>query len=217
MHMKETLDIPIVERARRVKIARLLTCQPRMFFERNHGIKSATLKSWEMPIQSRGITAKGAVKLSHALSIEGIHCSVEWLLNGVEPEPRLISTIQKKPEEQTWNEEFNILSEIELFKKNNKNSIVILVSDDSMLPFYNAGDHVGGVFRTGNAINEYINRRCIIQTKEHGTLIRILCQGKNSFNLSSTNPHSMSDDLILFNITIHQIAEVIWHRKRELK
>ncbi len=201
----------ILERARRVKTARLLSCQPRVSFE-HHGIKSATLRSWEDPKYSKGISLKGAKRLVQALILEGIYCSTEWLLEGKGPPATLIAEAPKDPS-QDWHGAWSVLSEIELFKQNNPHAIVTLVPDDSMLPFYDPGDHVGGIWQEGPAIRQCLNHRCIVLTQDYGSLIRVLSENKVGYSLNCTNPQSTANHSMLFEVKILKCAEIIWHRK----
>lgn len=200
----------------RVKTLRLMTGFNRAEFSKHFEISQNTIQAWEQG--KTKLTEKGAKRLITAAKAVGVMCSIEWLLDGAGPAPFYFE--EKSTSEHNENSTFNLdlsgeILDVESFRLNNPGSIVYCANDNSMLPFYAAGDYVGGRQYQGNypALNG-IN--CIVSCKEMGTFIRKLIYNKNSFFLIATNLNSESNNLLIDNMKIDFLAPVIWHRSMRL-
>ena len=76
---------------------------------------------------------------------------MQWLLDGNGKSPALLDS-EFAPYPTIDNgiapllaQENTIQKEVDFFKTNNPNAIVIMVSDDTMEPVYSSGDFVGGI------------------------------------------------------------------------
>src|SRR5437879_3432321 len=130
--MKTTLELK--SPGDRLKRARLLAgITTRREFAQRHGVSVNTLQSWEQG--KSALTVKGAQRLVTAFKKEGWLCSVEWLLKGAGLPPRHFDTGHSFLNEDLMQEEERIYKEIQFFKQNNSNAIVLTISDNAMEPF----------------------------------------------------------------------------------
>lgn len=175
-----------------------------------------TLQSWELG--RNPITEKAASKLVEIFHSSGVHCSAQWLLSGSGKSPSLLDSeftpypTLGKQISNLLTQETTIQKEIEFFKTNNPNAMVIMVSDDTMKPAYNMGDFVGGIqYLNSSDIEECIGHDCIVEISE-GIYFRRLMKRKNGYALVCLNPQTTSEDPILFSKRILSATPVIWHR-----
>lgn len=203
------------ERAERAILLRRMSGLTRAEIDQKHGIPQGSLRGWETPQPSRnGLTEKAAYKLVSAFQAEGITCTPEWLLHGTGPAPTFKAESNKEISEE-WSDEFALLKEVELFETLNKNSITILVSDDTALPEFGRGDYIGGIFIPEGTEDKLFGKNCIIETMDGRILIRKLMPGNtgNSFSLVCSNPKS-NNEIINHDVQIKRIAQIIWIRYR---
>lgn len=200
---------------RRIKMARNLACISRKDFD-ELGISMHTIQSWELGRNQ--LTEKAATKLVEIFHNAGVICSTQWLLYGKGKSPSLISTdfvpypIMDNKVASLFMEESTIQKEIEFFKANNPNAIVIMVSNDTMNPRYVQGDFVGGTqYILSQQINECIGHDCIVETSE-GTFFRRLLQRKNGYALSCLNPQTSLEEPVIFTKHILAATPITWHR-----
>jgi transcriptional regulator with XRE-family HTH domain len=201
--------------ANRVKSARMLSGCTRKSFSEVAGLSIATLRSWEEPgFGRRGITAKGASRLVNALNSLNVFCSADWILRGEGTGPRLLSAtslIPSSPPTQ-WSEEESILRDLQSFKENNSEPVLLLVADSAMAPRFVKGEYVGGSKRVGVEIHAMIGCDCIIET-ESGLLLRRLGQRitDNTYVLIAINPDA---EQVSVQASVVSAAEVVWRRCR---
>lgn len=208
----------------RIKRARLLAgIATRRDFEQKHGVSANTLQSWE---QGKSIlTAKGAQRLVAALKHEGWICSVEWLLQGSGLPPRHYERSAKHPSlilndelstHSPLQQEERIYREIQFFKENNPNAIVLTIVDDSMEPFFSIGDTIGGIQFFDKPMEAYLGMCCILELEHNHIIPRYLQAGTqpNTFTASCTNPKAKTAPLNIYDAKIISAAPILWHRKK---
>lgn len=207
--------------ANRIKSTRMLSGHTRRSFSRQSEISVATLKAWEYPKgESRnGLTQLGADRLVNAFKKCGISCTKKWLLCGEGPGPKVDSPIfQEFFDNQTsneWDEEESILKDIESFKHNNPNSIVIMVPDNTMYPLFNYGDYVAGNKKQGAELKALIGLNCIVELVDK-TIVRTLrAVSSNRYSLSTINETNSKNEASALNVKIVSAAEIVWHRWRK--
>ena len=182
------------------------------------GINHNTLISWENA-RFGGLTLSGATKVLAKITKERVHCSLEWLMSGIAPEP----SVNPIPFEQNNgliepNEELTIAYELAFFKAKNPNAIDLMVDDDGMLPIYHESDCVAGKKRTGKDILLTLGQNCIAQTDSGEILLRNVREGKDpdTYTLVCTNPAIKKRSSIVLNVKLIYSAPVIWHRRRDI-
>lgn len=200
-------------KARRLKSARLMTGLSAEHFSKQCELSASTLRGWERPHSRQGLTIKGAQLLSQGFNKLGVKCDSTWLLYGVGDGPKLIRTNEINSGN---NFEANIMKEACLFEKINKNSITLLLPDDSMLPTYKCNDVVGGI--KSNFFNTLINQNAIVKIKNDKRIfVRTIIQSKFSdrFDLMCLNFNYPFENNFIKSVDIEFAAKIIWHRTRE--
>jgi transcriptional regulator with XRE-family HTH domain len=177
------------------------------------GFSAATLQAWEdgkYPVPVRSI-----VKYVDSLLHCGLVTTPEWFVKGEGLPPRPISA----PTLKIRSKKEIILREVLFFEKENENSIITTISDDSMLPFYDIGDFLGGIIVPIQEADKYIGSICIATISSGETLVRKLKRGSEDkrYNLISTNLDTNAYSAFLLNCQITQLAQIIWHRKYKLE
>lgn len=205
---------------KRIKAARSFAGISRKELESKYGISMHTLQSWELG--RNPLTEKAAAKLVEILHSTGISCTTQWLLEGIGKSPSMMSSefvpFQVNNEfDSLLSQETTLQNEIEYFKSNNPNAVVIMVTDDTMEPVYDSGDFVGGVqYRNANDIEECIGHDCIVEIGE-GTYFRRLMKRKDGYALVCLNAQTQLEEPVVFTKKILAAAPVIWHRWKFIK
>ncbi len=212
------------DRLRRARI--LAGISTRREFEKKYQISANTLQGWEQG--KNPLSKKGARRVIEALKIEGLICSMDWLMNGNGMPPRpfeminpgLISSdndMETALTKANLSEEQAIYEELQAFKTHNPNPIIITVSDDTMAPQYHSGDYVAGTrICNFSEIALYFGRACIVELEDHTILPRYVHPGTEpgTVTLSCTNYQSKNTPLNIFNTKVISVAPILWHRKK---
>lgn len=206
----------IKDSSNRIRIARIVTNLSRKEFCERHSINYnslSALESGKLPLSENK-----AEEICKALKQEKVFCSPKWLLTGKGSAPQEIKINIKKLHLPNINnldfsKELDIYKEAEFFLTNTKNSIVIAVPDDSMSPFYQKGDLVGGIFVKENKIEPLLNKVCIIVLNNGDELIRNLSKKEGLYYFSLMNPFCKIEASINESPSIKGAAKIIWHRK----
>lgn len=205
-------------RAARLKRLRNLANLSRKEMCDGSEININTLKGWEVA-RYGGLPLDGAHKLIKRVAHEGVFCSIEWLLYGKGSPPRV--EIGKGEESSIQNtdkldEEKHIEKELTLFQQHNSSTLHCQIIDNGMLPFFEKGDWVAGVKRTGEKMEALVGMNCIVQLTTGKVLCRQLRLGKikNTYHLISIYVDSAEETPILTDTEILCAAPIIWHRKK---
>jgi len=214
--MEKNIDVQKVGAGRRIKMTRTLAGISRKDLEEKYGISMHTLQSWELG--RNPLTEKAASKLVEIFHSTGISCSRQWLLEGVGKSPALLESefspypTTDKDIAPLLAQENTIQKEVDFFKTNNPNAVVIMVSDDTMEPSYSHGDFVGGIrYIIPQKINECVGHDCIIEISD-GIFFRRLLQRKNGYALVCLNAQTETDEPVIFAKSILAATPIIWHR-----
>jgi hypothetical protein len=187
----------------------------RKAFSEKAGLSIATLRSWEEPGDGRrGITPKGAARLVRALNKLEVFCAADWILRGEGTGPRLLTPTPLASSEELalWSEEESILKDLQSFKQNNPDPIVLQIADNAMNPLYLKGEYVGGSKKVGVAIEGMVGCDCIIETTS-GSFVRRLGQriADDAYVLMALNQDA---EQISCHAQVISAAEVVWRRSR---
>lgn len=211
--MDNTLDV-----SKRIKMARLQLGLTRKQFSSCSNIPPPTLQAWETGRYS--MTEKGLSRYIRALKLAGLNCSPSWLLYGKLPAPYLLQNQPNENNNETtltkqMNAQENVFKEIHFFETLYDNSIVMLVQDETMQPFFNVGDYVGGLKTKQLPANYTSNTPCIVKLINNDILIRYVqyTNKKNSYNLFISNIHFPIIAPVLYAQTVEYFAAVTWHRR----
>lgn len=166
--------------------------------ENNFKISANSLKTWED--DSRRIKKENLNKLLEIYKSYGVVSSEEWVL-GLDDQ-FIPFDLNKEVGEDSY-----ILKEMKSFEAFYAHSRVVQVTDDYMHPWISKGDYAGGI----KVDSTFINKPCIVETKDFGTLVRIIEVGekKGLYNLLS-----LTNVANLFNVPVDNVYTIIWLRKR---
>jgi transcriptional regulator with XRE-family HTH domain len=220
---KEYLESP----SRRLRYIRSLLGVSRADLERKYGVSQTTIKSWEYGTVK--ITQEAINRCLSMYRAEGMILSREWILEGVGLEPKTscsvanyFSSLEEKnllpPDHRNPQQadELLALSDADLFKKNEDHRVVMMVCSDEMMPFYSAGDLVGGRLRYNEQIQEGVNRNCVVVVEGGIQFFRRVIRNSNGgYNLVLLNPNRTTQEPVMFDVPIVALAPVIWHRLRD--
>lgn len=208
-------------RAARVKRLRNLANLSRKEMCDDDDMNVNTLKGWEIA-RYGGLPLDGAHKIIKRVAREGVLCTVEWLLyeDGQAPSVNVGQTTEPHTQDiKKQPEEVNIEEELALFQKHYPDVIHYQVGDDGMSPFYEAGDVVAGVKKTGEHIDDLLGSNCIVQLAAGTLLCRRLRKGKSkhTYNLICMNSETSVDVPIISETELLSATRIIWHRKSDDK
>ncbi|MCD6047061.1 MAG: hypothetical protein K0S08_708 [Gammaproteobacteria bacterium] len=205
-------------RAKRLKRVRNLANLSREQLCEGSEINRYTLIGWENG-RFAGLTTNGAEKVIAKVRKEGVHCSLEWLMEGVGPEPS-VNPISFTDENELLNlsEDVVISYELAFFKAKNLNAIDLTVEDDSMHPKYMEGDVVAGKKKTGDEIKLAVGRDCIVETENGEVLLRNVREGQTpqTYTLVCHNPAVKKKAFVMPDTKLVYAAPVIWHRTKDV-
>ena len=127
----------------RIKAARVLTSFNQEEFAEKYGFGYASVKNWEL---GRSIPRNETfAKIVSSLSNSGVQVTRDWLLYGSGSGP----THSEGSSEHVSSESTGFKPEIVEFerwcKQNKHRSLIAMVADEAMMPFYAEGDFIGAV------------------------------------------------------------------------
>lgn len=186
----------------RIKMLRIVLGLSRETFCARHNININTLTSIE--IDRLKLSSKQLSKLKNAFEKEGLYVEPLWIKDAKGPAPtRFLAPIDRRP----W----RFLEDWAASISRNKDFVMTQVRDDSMEPFYFAGDLVGGFWSA--KVEELLGKRCIVDWSGRFHLGALFCAQRTFFlapaNTKSSNVH------ISFQSPPARVAEVLWHIRKE--
>jgi transcriptional regulator with XRE-family HTH domain len=212
-----TINSDPAARAERLKKARLMAGLKRDAFAKLAGVSPTTVSYWEN-VTHGGLTEDGAQKTVKALEAAGLICTTAWLLFGFEEHPYYKGQVAQGQVVQKSSDSINqrIISsqiemedEINLFKNRN-NSIVLQIKDNSMYPFFEEKDIVGGIWQDINNIN-IADHMIFIVDINNNLLVKKIEKGSSykKYNLYSTCINSVAEPYLIKNVEIVKVASII--------
>ncbi len=212
-------------RANRLKSIRKLTRLSRREFSEAYAIPKGTLQNWEDG-RYGGLTIKGAERIARVLDNEGVHCTPQWLLDGVGPGPLLSDRLFLRNLIVNWREldeetsdqqsqEMLIKQELLFFRQNHQNVLDTVISDDAMLPRFVAGEYVAGVACQNNEFTRAINQECILRLHDDEIMVRRVLAGESPdlYTLTLTNSNGQLQRTHE-NVRLLEVAPIIWTRRK---
>lgn len=205
-------------RAKRLKMIRNLANLSRKQLCELCNINIHTLIGWEVA-RFGGLPLDGAEKIIQGVTQKGVHCTLDWLIHEIGAGPTVITDYviakkdaEKKVKKNSTNiDEKQLLEEILFFRKQYNDAITLLLTDDGMSPFYNAGDYVAGIKQYGEKIKALIEKDCIVQLSSGEIILRNLHSGNEAkkYNLVCINPQTTVVEPIIYNVEITSAAPAI--------
>ena len=203
----------------RLQLAILMSRMTFKEFGEKYNISVSNMYAWRN--EKVLLSGKGAERVVQGLQKEGVFCTVEWLLYNEGISPRFANQTDHSEglltftTNQTASQELNITKEVEYFKKLNDHSVVIFVNDDAMIPAYNPGEYVGGIFLEKDQYKHADGSICIVKLTNSKIFLRKVSKTENKelFNLYSINLHTKTEEPFIKNAKVTGLAPVIWWRK----
>lgn len=197
----------------RIRSARGLTSLSRTAFCQRYGISGASLKAWELSITS--IRTSSLEKLVKAFQRANVLCSREWLQDGTgSPPHKLPSRLSSNAGNKSRIQGGDLFAEVEFFLQNNPGSLAFQIPDETMQPFYDPQDYVGGILvedrREIRNNNPYI---LVLSSGDKRVQTLFYEVSSQQYILSSTNPLHQKNQTLLKDDQILEIYDIIWHRK----
>lgn len=205
--------------AERLKAARSLAGYGnRKDFCSQFNIPYDTLDAWERG--KNPLTLKGAKRIVDVLRSVGIYCSEEWLMKGQGVSPRPLKeviphiSIDSSTTLTLFEQYLNLAAEISTFITLNEGSIITIIKDETMLPFYEKGNYVGGLKLRRKDLGKAINKRCIIEFLDGQIRVgQLLKLNTSSYKVRALNKNVDIEHVIEEpSLEIASIAPVLWHR-----
>ncbi len=181
---------------------------------KRYGIPRGTIQNWES--NRYPLSEKGAKRLCLAANAEGVTSSINWLRFG-EGDPPKTSKINESTYKELSESIPEIKSELEFFKEQNNEAVELIVDEHHMEPLFQIGDIVAGVRYFNENIVKAHMRNCIIHTKDHGVILRLLklTDIPDHYHLLSLN--RMVDDITeMHHCQVVSAAPVLWHRRPQI-
>lgn len=201
----------------RLKYIRALLRVSRSYIQEKYGLPEVTLKSWENGTTK--LSTSGAQRCIELYRNEGMIISEDWILEGVGIDPKSVVSVTHYFSMPTNNDlplddnEIAMIKDANLFKESHPNTVIMIVSNNDMRPYYKPGDYIGGKMRYGKEIIGAVNKDCIVYLKNGDKFFRRLIKNnKGNYNLTCLNPNEETSEPVLFNVDIDGAAPVIWHR-----
>ena len=209
-------------RASRLKRMRRLTFMSRKEFAKKHAFSPGTLQNW-VTARFGGLTEKGARLILKAFKAEGIFCTYEWLMLGVGDGP-VFAKHNDAPgllvggREHVEQKRPGIAQEMKFFLQLHHGAICAQMKDDSLQPYVDKGDWLGGVACNIARQAEIQGRLCIVEFEDGVRMVRYIKQisANGSVVFVSANPFSDAQNLHGCSQVIKKIAPVVWRRKVEV-
>ncbi len=205
-------------RGKRLKVARQMAGLTRKSLEQKYRISSSTIHSWEAGEKSN-LAERHMSRIIPVLQEEGIFCTADWLLYGIGNSPQLSVVMHDTKEDKSirpeLSEEKNIVQELLIFRRLNKNTIDFIVADNGMEPRFHPGDYVGGCRRKGEDIVDLLGEDCIVETENNEIFLRRLKPGSSDhvYTLICTNLDTAVCIPTVYDQNLLSAAPVIWHRQ----
>lgn len=206
--------------SKRLRYIRSLLRVSRAYIQEKYGLPEITLKTWENGTTK--LTKSGLKRCLELYRSEGLVIGEDWITDGVGLDPTYSMNVshyfatptnKKLPVED---DEVAMIKDANIFKENNLNAVVMVVSNNEMVPFYKPGDYVGGKMRFEANVETALNKDCIIYLKNGEHFFRRLIKNiKGGYNLTCLNPSGVTSEPVLYNVDIEGAAPIIWHRRKD--
>jgi len=205
-------------RGKRLKIIREMSGLTRQALTDKYGISYGNFQNWE-DARYGGLTEEGAKTMLRAYKAEGIEATLEWLMFGIGPGPKITEKFYTKNKSQLVDiditaaadtETAKIIRELLFFQQNHGQILAMTIKDNSMEPYYHIGEYVVGKVFTDKNIALLVDYDCIVEVGS-SLILRKLKFGSDaySFNLVAYNSKSIMSD-----VRVTRAAPVTWIRRK---
>ncbi|MGD9108180.1 MAG: helix-turn-helix transcriptional regulator [Gammaproteobacteria bacterium] len=187
-------------------------------------ISLSAYKGWENG-RHGGLPKRRAIFLLPIFQAEGIECNLEWLMSGIgePPQKNLVYSAKKaiKAKDNIMQaiiktEQERIQDELRCFRSNYLDSIDFVTPDDAMAPMFLPQDVVAGVKLKPKYYANAFGMPCIVQLTDGTILLRELRQGKEKDHYTLLCSNIETNQNILNEVELINVAPVLWHRRKQL-
>ncbi|AIL13422.1 hypothetical protein IM40_07825 [Candidatus Paracaedimonas acanthamoebae] len=203
--------------AARLRQVRNLTNLARTVFASKYKLSTNSLSAWENGTSP--FSEEVAKHLADIFRKEGIKVSSHWIMTGEGPKPKALAS---RLIQGTDSLGIAISDEEELFwratssfKEFYKDCLVLIMHDDTALPFYRPGDHIGGKIITEDKIL-FIEDEPLIVELENGTIMLRYIEPTSKtgfYNLRAINQATIIVPIIK-SMKIKRAARINWVFRR---
>lgn len=206
-------------RAFRLKMVRKATKLSRKAFALKYQIALGTLQNWETA-RFGGLTEKGAKRMIGCFKEEQIICDFKWLMtgDGLEPDFSMIFEPEQQaatPEISHEDEQAFCQQDLDFFCQANKNAIFHVINDDSVEPYFHAGETVAGTMCFGEDIKQCVHQLSIVRTIQGQQYVCLLKESDtpHCYNIIPVNPFSAVEYHHRVRVSLSCAAVIRWSRR----
>jgi hypothetical protein len=207
------------ERGKRLKLLINMSGLDVIEFAKITQIGTSTLRNW-IKGRANGLSEKGARKIYPFLLKKNIQCDLNWLLHEKGNPPRFSQIAYGHTLEfpSSNHSEDYFHEERQLFLNRYADTVITVVRDDSMKPFFEPEDHVGGIFLKEEKMSEAIGKNCIVLTQNQEILIGKVTGGttESLYTLHQLNLDSLHFPLVRTDLRMEKMAPIIRIWKKSL-
>lgn len=190
-------------------------------------ISLSAYKGWENG-RHGGLPKRRAIFLLPIFQAEGIECNLEWLMSGRGDSPQKNLAYSTNKARKILRAKDNIMQaiikteseriqdELRCFRSNYLDSIDFVVPDDAMAPMFLPQDVVAGIKLKPKYYSNAFGMPCIVQLIDGEILLRELRQGKEKNHYTLLCSNIETDQNILNEVELLNVAPVLWHRRKQL-
>jgi len=204
---------------KRLRRIRQMAGLKRSELAREAEVGKTSISYWEhAKSESSLMTATSRKKILDTVRRHGVECTERWLLTGTGPEPKMAVGQPLNPIEPILvdvllegKQDITLADELRLFLSTSL-TVVIKISDSSMLPLLGKGDLVGGIWLPGS--NLLSERTCIVEINGKLQARCVRRTTNNLFHLSYTAfDANQSEPYEIKDIHLERIAPItrIWY------
>lgn len=145
---KKDINQADIERGQRLRCLRGMLGMSINQFADKAGISRVTMSYWENGTRLK-LSKKGAYKVIAVMRDNKVHCTFEWLWDGIGEGARMLSQQDSTVESIAANAGHHFTSmekEIDLFLTVNKGAAIVKINSPSLWPFFEFNDIVAGLW-----------------------------------------------------------------------
>lgn len=217
--LQRNLDTP----GARLKYLRSILQLTRAEIEEKYKLPEITLKSWENGTNK--LTKNGIKRCIAVYQSKGLMVDESWIVEGRGLDPTVRRSLEhyfsmpsstELPVEA--NEDLAMMSDAKKFRDLYPNAVIMVVTNNEMSPYYEAGSYVGGILEEeAKNWEKLVGKDCIVHLKDGGQYFRRVYQDSlGRFNIACVNPDVSAVQPVMYAPDIKGLAQVIWIRKRDV-
>lgn len=201
---------------KRLKYLRTMTGKSRASISKKYDIPEISLKAWEN--RSKPLTFEALKKCLAIYEQEGVVCGGDWIQEGDGPYPKHIlaeagngTHTMEEPLDLAHTDGGHLIRDISFFRKHYSDGIILLVTDETMTPYYKPGTYVGGRLRSRAQLSSIHEHDCILLLVSGRKILRRVIVEEKNIQFLKLCPTAEHDTSIRLE-EVEGFAPVIWSR-----